>query len=608
MIFNNIDLKNYFTSRQWLFFSLIILVGMAFRWYGLDDRPLHHDESLNAIYGRYFYEDPQNSFYQYDPLLHGPLLYHIMPFVYQVLGFSKFAIRFLPALLGSLFLFLPFIFRRYFSQYAVLLLTTFIAFSPSLIYWSRFLRHDYLIIASFFLLLISCCLLTKPVNKILTFTIGLTLALCTKENSYVTLAILLGFLIFDFFYSQFKLKNKNSYLIQLKKFIAKSLPLLPFTFGISVLIYCYFYSAGFRYSEGILDGLYRKSLVYWLQQHSVERISGPFIFHILSLSWYEFIFMLALIGHVVHFYKRCSWKYRLTLFFVLSFAFFSHLNATSLSIESSIFGRLLKLKLPIDFYPAFFLILHSFHVTIYHLNRKKRHLAFWGYFFFASFFTYSYVGEKVPWLSLYALIPGLIYLVYYFQDTEILRRLPLNKLPGTKIPLDIVLMAVLILFNLRMSLMTNFSRAGDKTEFISQVHTSRTYENIALRIQGEMETPFQGRYPKVRSLKENLWPLSWYLTGKEGYHYLDNKQDLNSYDYVFNIQYDPDVEVILGETHRRVVIPLRHLWLPDYKKMTWGKFFNYTFNHNPWNRPGSSNVSFFVKKDNSTLPAAQSGP
>jgi predicted membrane-bound mannosyltransferase len=47
---------HYFTVPQWAVLILIILTGLLLRWIGLDVRPLHHDESLHAMYGKYYYD------------------------------------------------------------------------------------------------------------------------------------------------------------------------------------------------------------------------------------------------------------------------------------------------------------------------------------------------------------------------------------------------------------------------------------------------------------------------------------------------------------------------------------------------------------------------
>ena len=178
---------------------IIILIGLSLRWYQLDtSRPIHHDESLHGMYGQYAYDRPSTSFYKYQPLLHGPILYNVMPWVYDFLGNTDFAVRFPMALMGSLFLFLPFLFRRFLTTKALLFLTAYIAIAPSIVYWSRFSRHDYFMISAHFLLLYG--LLIAPAKRRGVYALtSLALQLAIKENSYVFMALCLGYLIFEFF-------------------------------------------------------------------------------------------------------------------------------------------------------------------------------------------------------------------------------------------------------------------------------------------------------------------------------------------------------------------------------------------------------------------------
>ncbi len=53
---------------------------------------------------------------------------------------------------------------------------------------------------------------------------------------------------------------------------------------------------------GFLDALYRESIKYWYEKHDIERIAGPFNFHLYQLSFYEGLFLLAFLLHLVHFY------------------------------------------------------------------------------------------------------------------------------------------------------------------------------------------------------------------------------------------------------------------------------------------------------------------
>ncbi len=577
------ELKKIFSRNEWIFFGLIISVGLFLRWYGLDIRPLHHDESLNAIYGRYFYNDPEISYYKYNPMLHGPLLYHILPFIYQVLGVSKFAIRFLPALLGSLFLFSPLLFRRFFNTKTIILQTLLIAISPSLIYWSRFLRHDFLVIFSFFIMLSGICFTKR--YKTFFLSIGLSIHFCAKENFFITFAFLFAFLVYEALVNRFA---ERSLVFKFLNYCKKYLKETFIGLALAVFIFVYYYSAGFQYSQGIFDGLYRKSLFYWLNQHSISRISGPFIFQFLTLSWYDLLFMLLLLIQTVHFYKDVSKKY-LTIFLssfipaIVGYIFF----------DKMIFS-LLKIVLPIDLFLFFPLIIHSLIITTQHIKSHNNVLAFLGYFFFATFFTYSFVGEKVPWLSLYILLAGIPYICYYFQEKEIIQKL--NNFRVHKVSLLSCTLVLILFFNLRMSIMTNFTNAGKAHEFISQVHTSSHYEQTLEKITDEMKRPYKSEAPLVLDYEANTWPLTWYFLNLPGFNFNKDAKNIKRYDYIFAESKNSNLDFELLETHNKVIIPLRHWWVPRYDKMNLYNFLNYAINHRPWNSTGQKFIGLYSKK------------
>ena len=101
-------LFNIFSINNILLLFLVILIGIAMRWIGLTTRVFHHDESLYAVYGNYFFQDPYSKFYRYKAILHGPLLFHLLHIVYKIFGVNEWSARFLSASLGTSFIFFPF--------------------------------------------------------------------------------------------------------------------------------------------------------------------------------------------------------------------------------------------------------------------------------------------------------------------------------------------------------------------------------------------------------------------------------------------------------------------------------------------------------------------
>src|SRR4030042_2098188 len=96
------------TGKSLLIAGLIIFAVFT-RFYDLGTRPYHHDESQ---YARYSYDLYNILTYKYDPMLHGPFLFHLNALVFFLFGDSDFTARVTPALLGILVILLPFSLKK----------------------------------------------------------------------------------------------------------------------------------------------------------------------------------------------------------------------------------------------------------------------------------------------------------------------------------------------------------------------------------------------------------------------------------------------------------------------------------------------------------------
>lgn len=122
----------------WLYIGLMV-AAVLFRFVDLGARALHHDESLHATYSWYLAEGRG---YAHDPLMHGPFLFHITALSYLLFGASDASARFPAALLGSIAVLMPLLLRPWLGRIGAFAAAVFIAFSPSILYYSRFIRDD----------------------------------------------------------------------------------------------------------------------------------------------------------------------------------------------------------------------------------------------------------------------------------------------------------------------------------------------------------------------------------------------------------------------------------------------------------------------------------
>ena len=169
-----------------------------------------------------------------------------------------------------------------------ILMATFVLTSPNILYWSRFMRNEILVLC--FQLLAVISLFKFKRLKYPLFALSMALHFSAKENFFITI-----FLIITFYFLWFLFSGK-------KKMIGKPEKRALLTLILSLLLFLsisfWFFSAELRYPEGFLDGLYCKSLVYWWEQHSTHRIEGRFMYQFKNLMLLEpvliFIFIYSI--------------------------------------------------------------------------------------------------------------------------------------------------------------------------------------------------------------------------------------------------------------------------------------------------------------------------
>jgi uncharacterized protein (TIGR03663 family) len=128
------------SEKFWQIASLLLLLGAALRLLLLGQGVYSHDEAIHANFSLNFLN------YRYDPVYHGPVLYHLEALVFWLLGDSDFTARLVPALLGIGILGLALGARRYIGERATLWALGMLVISPVIVAYSRRLLHDSLVL------------------------------------------------------------------------------------------------------------------------------------------------------------------------------------------------------------------------------------------------------------------------------------------------------------------------------------------------------------------------------------------------------------------------------------------------------------------------------
>ena len=176
-----------------LAWGIILSLALALRLWDLGGRALHHDESLHATYSWYFYDGRG---YHHDPMMHGTFHILIGGLAFKIFGPSDFVARVAPALFGTGMVALVYLLRNHLGRVGALAAATFIALSPTLLYFSRFDRED--IYVAFWTLGIAVCIwryLAERRNLWLYLGAAfMAFSFATKESTYITVPIFLVFL------------------------------------------------------------------------------------------------------------------------------------------------------------------------------------------------------------------------------------------------------------------------------------------------------------------------------------------------------------------------------------------------------------------------------
>ena len=173
-------------------YTAIFAAAFALRFWDLGARALHHDESIHALWS---WRLAQGS-YAHNPVFHGPLLYFVQGFTFLVFTATDYTSRISPALFGMAVLAIPLALRRWLGPVGTLAVVAFLAFSPTVVYFSRFLRMD--IYLAFFILLMVVAMWSYLHNGrtrwLIVFAVALALAFSTKEAAFLFVAFLLLYL------------------------------------------------------------------------------------------------------------------------------------------------------------------------------------------------------------------------------------------------------------------------------------------------------------------------------------------------------------------------------------------------------------------------------
>ncbi len=459
------------------FFLLILLVTIALRFYALDLKLFHHDEAIHAWFS---YKLLTEGVYSYDPMYHGPFLYYVTAGIFSLLGDSDLVGRLIPALLGTLIvpLLYPIYKLGYLDKKQTLIAALFLAVSPNMVYFSRFLRND--IFIAFFSMVLLVALLyyfeRQKMRYALIAGAAIGLGMTAKENMPIIVLIFGVYLLYLVWTRKVRLPTHWVRDLALGAFVAV---------GIMAVLYSSFGA----HPEVLMDGWLR-AIEHWTSMHQAQRLGGPPYFYILLFILYEVpILILAVVG-TLQFIDIpgivSRWKERRA----------SHEGVPEVGAQSVYYGDVPEEEETQEVTPPSFKEtggwkdrLREFFSRgegIQPIDRQKEFARFAIFWMLLSLAVYAYIGEKVPWLILHQLLP-MIFVAVYLMTTK-----------------KAVIAVVASVFLVAMTLHVVFTPA-DINEPIVQVQNSEDLREVFAKIDA---------VDKVAVATDSYWPLPWYYRGE----------------------------------------------------------------------------------------------
>lgn len=586
-------------SIDWLtlaFWGTVVLACFL-RFYDLANMPLHHDESLYGVYCWRFFTGQG---YQYDPMMHGPFMFHFQLLIFFLFGVGDFSVRIAPAFFGCLLIASTFYLKDFVGKIGIVLIAIFLTFSPTHLYFSRFMRHDSYVAFFTYASAVFGLLYVRYQRKTYLYlsAASLSLMFCEKENAYIHAFIFVTFFLFKEFCQTFLFRFPEYRGNLGKRFSAfwqeQKYPLLLAGF-LFFWIYIVLYTTFFTNPGGFLDGLYRKSLIYWWNQHKIQRIKGPFHYYVPFFFLYELPVFLIVGGGILVKIARtlnraivAAWA---TIFSGILIVFYGHRDLP-------IWFALTHMEIWLDLIITIYVLFIGFWAALYFLKQRETFAAFFTYWSAIGFLIYSYAGEKVPWLFLHILLPMYVLAGLFLRDFF---NSPVWKSPSVfckSLRYAAAVIGILgALYLLHTTILLNYYNRANPAERIVYTQTSTDIVKMVKVIEDMSFSLGMDamREPVIAVQGNAVWPLHWYLRDYAGWYYPGDLRENQRPMVVMDWEKREEYSDVFADGYQEIRVKLREWWIPDSAGTLrqWWRYFVYREVFNP---TGSSDVVFYIKR------------
>lgn len=197
--------------RRWerIVYLIVLLLAVFSRFYILGERAISHDESIHTKFAWNLYAGQG---FRHNPMMHGPLLFEATALSYFLFGVSDFTARLFTALVGVALVMAPLLLRKWLGRSGAAVASVLLLISPSISYYSRYIRHDVLLLLTAVLWLWTLLryLDSGQARWLYWMAAFFSLMYATKEASYIYTAIFGALLFLPFAWQVFNVRWKRS--------------------------------------------------------------------------------------------------------------------------------------------------------------------------------------------------------------------------------------------------------------------------------------------------------------------------------------------------------------------------------------------------------------
>ncbi len=534
MASSNSSISSFNLSSGWMTiaYAVLLLITVYTRFDHLGAKPHHHDESMHAFYSYQLFKDGD---YEYNPMMHGPFQFHGNALMYYFFGVSDATSRYLAATFGILTVILAMLLGPFLGRIGTLLATAMIVFSPSFMYFDRFTREDaYMIGATFTMVAFLFRFYQSRQNIDLWLaTVGFTIAFCTKESIFLTLAVMGTYLFLRLlpWADIFIAGGLTSVGVLSQLILPKDTPArLPFFFGLLSLAFLYtVYQLYMRWLANLKDNRPESRLWKLICDLEIQVIKwdllvfiGWWFLTILTLRAsflnlnHPTVFSLILFAAYIGIVLRFCWLWLkniatgltgalsigLIIFTLLFTTFFtvganqpdviSRIHALLNAIYNGAFGGLeywwgqhdvhrgdqpwyyYLLELPANELVSFFF--SAIAMVYYGLFKQKNMPLFLAYWYIGSLALFSWAGEKMPWLIVHPLLPALLLTAYFMGD--VIESNPLDNFGKTSRVAAIAVFGLLLTYSLHSAILLSFYHEANPVEPLVYVQSGTDCKEV----------------------------------------------------------------------------------------------------------------------------------